>query len=204
MFDFLNRSLSTYMPELSSTRVREPSRVWKVGKYIIPLGRPTVEMRRKSRTFWNILGEHQIASTILRVPITFPPEKFNGRLLSAMCTPDLLGTQGTFALHTTRAAVGEMQSGNRFPLTAADAGFSGAIEGPQNYMEENGGPLKIPFTLNKRGKDRVTLNLDGECFELVPGEYTPWITLTFHASLGIKVRGIARFLVTETEPELSL
>jgi predicted AlkP superfamily phosphohydrolase/phosphomutase len=208
MFDFLNRSLSTYMPELSSTRVREPSRVWKVGKYIIPLSRPTVEMRRKSRTFWNILGEHHIASTILRVPITFPPEKFNGRLLSAMCTPDLLGTQGTFALYTTRTAVGEMQSGNRFPLQAADGGYSGAyhgaIEGPQNYMEENGGSLHIPFTLNKRGKDRVTLNLDGERFELVQGEYTPWITLTFHAPFGIKVRGIARFLVTEIEPELSL
>src|SRR5437763_6970603 len=66
MFDFLNRSLSTYMPELSSTRVHDPTRVWKIGKYVIPLSRPTVEMRRKSRTFWNILGEHHIASTILR------------------------------------------------------------------------------------------------------------------------------------------
>ena len=35
-------------------------------------------------------------STILRVPITFPPEKFGGKLLSAMCVPDLRGTQGTF------------------------------------------------------------------------------------------------------------
>ena len=38
-----------------------------------------------------------VASTILRVPITFPPEVFNGRLLSAMCTPDLRGTQGSFS-----------------------------------------------------------------------------------------------------------
>ena len=71
-------------------------------------------------------------------------------------------------------------------------------------MEEKGGSLHIPFTLNPHGKDRVTLNLDGERFELVQGEYTPWITLTFHAPLGIKVRGIARFLITETTPELSL
>ena len=36
------------------------------------------------------------------------------------------------------------------------------------------------------------------------GEYTPWITLTFNAPLGIKVTGIVRFLLTETAPELSL
>ena len=104
--------------------MRDPERVLKLGKYRIPLSRPIVEMRRKSRTFWQILGEHQIASTILRVPITFPPEKFNGRMLSAMCTPDLLGTQGTFALYTTRNGSGEMESGNRFPLDAKDGALS--------------------------------------------------------------------------------
>jgi len=81
IFDFLNRDLRTYAPELSSAKVR----------------RNSVEMRRKSETFWKILGRHAVKSTILRVPITFPPEEFNGRLLSAMCTPDLRGTQGTFS-----------------------------------------------------------------------------------------------------------
>src|SRR5882757_1071599 len=136
MFDFLNRSLNSYMPELSSSRVNNPARILKLGKYRIPLARPIVEMRRKSRTFWHILGERHIASTILRVPITFPPEKFNGRLLSAMCTPDLLGTQGTFAVFTTQASGSGMESGNRFPLTRNGAAYTGSIEGPQNYMVE--------------------------------------------------------------------
>jgi len=39
---------------------------------------------------------------------------------------------------------------------------------------------------------------------LEQGEYTPWITLTFRAALAIKVTGIARFLLTETEEALSL
>jgi hypothetical protein len=51
MFDFLNRNLRSYMPELSSSRVREPERILSIGKYRIPLSRPLVEMRRKSRTF---------------------------------------------------------------------------------------------------------------------------------------------------------
>jgi len=84
IFDFLNRDLRTYAPELSSAKV------W-AGPH------PRVEMRRKSEPFWKILGRHAIRSTILRVPVTFPPESFNGRELSAMCTPDLLGTQGTYS-----------------------------------------------------------------------------------------------------------
>ncbi len=96
IFDFLNRSLKTYIPELAASKVRPAQRVLRVGRWRLPLSRPVVEMRRKSESFWKILGEHSIGSTILRVPITFPPEDFNGRLLSAMCTPDLRGTQGSF------------------------------------------------------------------------------------------------------------
>ena len=88
--------LNTYVPELAPSKVRPASAFSADGRLRIPLSRPIVEMRRKSESFWKILGEHSITSTILRVPITFPPEDFNGRLLSAMCTPDLRGTQGSF------------------------------------------------------------------------------------------------------------
>lgn len=204
MFDFLNRNLKSYLPELSSTRVRDPHRMLRIGKYRIPLGKPIVEMRRKSRTFWQILGEHHITSTVLRVPITFPPEKFNGRLLSAMCTPDLLGTQGTFALFTTRAGGGEMESGNCFALSKNGEAYSGEIQGPANSMRENGGALKLPFSLKPASGGTALLELCGERYRLRPNEFTPWITLTFRAPFGIRVRGIARFLLTETEPEFSL
>jgi predicted AlkP superfamily phosphohydrolase/phosphomutase len=196
MFDFLNRSLRTYLPELSSARVREPRRILKLAKYRIPLAQPVVEMRRKSRTFWQILGEHGIGSTILRVPITFPPERFNGRMLSAMCTPDLLGTQGTFALFTAERAGGAMESGNQFPLTACDGGFQGTIQGPKNTMIEKCGDLQIPFRLMLKGPSEATLEIGRDTHPLRSGEYSAWIPLVFRAPLGIKVRGIARFLFT--------
>ncbi len=111
IFDFLNRDLRTYAPELSSAKVRAPRRVLRIGRFEIPLSRPTVEMRRKSEPFWKILDRHGVSSTILRVPVTFPPDDFNGRLLSAMSTPDLRGSQGTFSLFTNP---------------------EGALEGPEN------------------------------------------------------------------------
>ncbi|MEO8127786.1 MAG: alkaline phosphatase family protein, partial [Bryobacteraceae bacterium] len=118
--------------------------------------------------------------------------------------PDLLGTQGTFALFTTKKAGIEMEGGNQFPLTAADGGYAGEITGPENYMEEGGGPLKIPFTLTPAGKNKTILELAGGKHTLTDGKYTPWITLIFKAPFNIKVRGIARFLVTESAPAYSL
>jgi predicted AlkP superfamily phosphohydrolase/phosphomutase len=204
MFDFLNRSLSSYMPHLSSSRVSEPAKILKLGKYRIPLGRPIVEMRRKSKTFWQILGQRQIASTILRVPITFPPEKFNGRVLSAMCTPDLLGTQGTFALYTTRTGGPEMESGNRRPLVRDYSHCRGVIQGPPNSLHEEALPMEIPFSLRLGRDGGAELAIERERYLLAPGEYTPWVKLTFSAGLGIKVSGIARFLLTESGDEVSL
>src|SRR5262249_9005653 len=153
------------------------------GKYRIPLSKPFVEMRRKSRTFWHILGERHIGSTILRVPITFPPEKFNGRLLSAMCAPDLLGTQGTFALFSSRTVDGAMESGNRFRLTRSSGAYQGEIEGPENYLTEGKRRLKIPFTLTLNGKGLAALSIGVERHELRESEYSPWIRLTFRAPL---------------------
>ncbi|MEO8597380.1 MAG: alkaline phosphatase family protein [Candidatus Solibacter sp.] len=204
MFDFLNRSLSSYMPYLSSSRVNQPEKILKIGKYRIPLSRPAVEMRRKSKTFWQILGQRQIASTILRVPITFPPEKFNGRLLSAMCTPDLLGTQGTFALYTTRVGGAEMESGNRMPLRREEGLCHGVILGPPNALYEEAAPMELPFTLRLRSDGDADFQVGEEWHHLAAGEYSPWVKLTFSAGLGIKVRGIARFLLTENAEEVSL
>jgi predicted AlkP superfamily phosphohydrolase/phosphomutase len=108
IFDFLTRDLRTCAPELSSAKV------WpaKDGK------RASVEMRRKSEPFWKILGRSAVKSTILRVPVTFPPEPFNGFELSAMCTPDLLGTQGTHSHFTEREGVLNGPEGHSIPFRA--------------------------------------------------------------------------------------
>src|SRR6476660_4952284 len=66
IFHFLNRDLQSHIPELSSARIRPPRRSLRLGRWTIPLSKPTVESSRKSTTFWKILGEHGVQSTILR------------------------------------------------------------------------------------------------------------------------------------------
>jgi predicted AlkP superfamily phosphohydrolase/phosphomutase len=203
IFDFLNRDLRSYLPELSSSKVRPPRKFWKIGRYRIPLDRPSSELRRKSKPFWKILGEHHVGCTILRVPISFPPEKFNGRLLSAMCTPDLKGTQGSFSLFTTRRETTEYTGGARFILERVGDRLEGAIEGPEDLFTEGGGPLRVPFRIHP-GEDSATLRVQGKTYRLRRGEYSDWAPLTFRTPLGFKAHGMVRFLVTETGPEFAM
>jgi len=205
IFDFLNRDLKTYVPELASSKVRPPQRIWKIGKWRIPLSRPSVEMRRKSEPFWKILGRHAISCTILRLPITFPPDQFNGRLLSAMSTPDLRGTQGSFSHFSTHVEAGKVEGGSRYPLRRVGDALEGEIEGPEDAFREGAGPMRIPFRIVHAGEpDRAALEIQGESYRLGSGEYTPWVHLRFHGGIGVSVHGIARFLLTETSPEISL
>lgn len=204
IYDFLSRDPRTYLPTLSSARIGPPKRSLKLGKYAIPLSKPSMELLRKGKPFWHVLGQNGIFSTVIRVPITFPPEKFYGTLLSGMCVPDLRGTQGTFSFYSSRK-VGERQTtgGIRIRVKKEGKVVRGNLVGPPNYISRNEDDLHIPFevTINGR-KARMVIPYDS--FELEQGQYSPWVRLSFKAGLKITVQGIARFMVTQTEPEFEM
>ncbi|MGC2657060.1 MAG: alkaline phosphatase family protein [Bryobacteraceae bacterium] len=204
IFDFLDRNLRSYVPQLSSARIAKPQRVWKIGRFRIPLSSPTLELRRKSEPFWTTLGRHGIASTILRVPITFPPEKFDGQLLSAMATPDMKGTQGSFSQFTTRVNAAVYESGDRFPLTRCDVGLQGEIAGPEDTFVEGSPALRIPFHLVISPSGAVELGIQHHRCPLILGEYTEWLRIIFRTAIGTTASGIVRFLLTESGGETSL
>jgi predicted AlkP superfamily phosphohydrolase/phosphomutase len=212
IFDFITRDPRTYAPTLSSSEIHGPRRSLRVGNWVIPLGRPLVRSLRRSRAFWSILGEHGIPCQILRVPLTFPAEKFAGALLSAMCVPDLRGTQGAFTFYTTDPAqLGGMEpgletnGGERERLVLEGENASAILHGPENFLRPAGEPIALPFSLRRDlARRRVRLRIDGQTHWLREGEYSPWIRLRFRAGPGVKVQGIARFYVTSLEPHLSL
>jgi len=205
IYDFLSRDRRSYMPQMSSVRIRGPQRTTKLGRYRIPLGRPEVRLLRKGIPFWNILGDHGVFSNIIRVPITFPPEGFRGVLLSAMCVPDLRGTQGTFSFYTTRAETDPQHiGGEQIRVTREGDTVISHLVGPPDGLVDSPEPLKCPFEVAITGEGRATLKVCGKTAELVAGEYTPWINVEFKGALGSKVRGICEFHLIRTQPEFEL
>ena len=202
IYDFLDRDRRTYLPVLSSTKIGTVDKRLRIGKYKIPLGKPELRLLRKSKPFWTILGEHNIWSTVLRVPITFPPDKFRGAQLSAMCVPDLLGTQGTFMYFTTRDGGDAIKEGGaRIRLSANGSGpdhFDTALEGPENDLVEGNPPMTIPITIDiDRAANVAQVNIAGDVHTLEPGKLSGWVDVAFKAAPGIKIRGICRLQITE-------
>jgi predicted AlkP superfamily phosphohydrolase/phosphomutase len=205
IFDFLTRDIQTYQPRLSSVEIRGPRRKVSLGKYQLPLGKADIRLLRKGKPFWKILGEHGIFSSIIRVPITFPPEKFHGVQLSGMCVPDLRGTQGTFSFYTTRTdGNGEHTGGERYFVTRENGTIRGELVGPENPVRKDNAVLKCPFVVTIEDDRDASVRVNGQIHRLKKDVYTEWIKVEFRAALGIKVHGICKFLLLNTTPEFEL
>jgi len=161
---------------------------------------------QKGVPFWKILGEHGVLSTILRVPITFPPEKFKGHLLSGMCAPDLKGSQGIFSFYTSNPEkAGAMEGGVGIPVRLEGNRIETYLSGPENTLEEKSSELRLPLTITLLdGEQKVQLSVDRQEFVLKIGELSPWVRLIFRPGFGIKVRCICRFLVSEIRPDFQM
>ena len=206
IFDFLDRDRKTYLPVLSSAEIGSVDKFLRIGKWKIPLRKPEIRLLRKSRPFWSILGDYRIWSTVLRVPITFPPDRFYGAELSAMSVPDLLGSQGTFLFFTTRRSDSKFkEGGQRVVLEGGPDRFSTVVRGPENVFRAGDPPLEIPMEIElDRAAGRARIRLDGDEHVLAPRQLTGWVKLTFKAAPTVKVQGITRLMVTELGEHFSL
>jgi len=158
-----------------------------------------------SKPFWCVLGEHGIWSTILRVPITDPPDKFHGAQLSAMSVPDLRGTNGTFTLLTTRPTEGQRQTGLRIPLEFKNDRALCELPGPENSFMKSAPALRVRLAINLiRPTRAVRVEADGASVVLQPGRMSDWIPMNFGALPGVKISGICRLLLLEMDDHVSL
>lgn len=211
IFDFLGRDPRNMTLELSSARVREDSR-----------GRPVLETRRRSRSFWRILGEHGVFCHVFRVPLTFPPEPFYGLMLSGLGVPDLRGTQGTFTLLADGpSAHGHVTGGLRLRVQREGENVVARLPGPAVTRGGKRVILEASMRLSKITPDSALLRISGarlasgnsaatnargrreDVFVLPKGQYTPWIRVPFVGARR-RIYGLCRFCLLQTEPEFQL
>jgi predicted AlkP superfamily phosphohydrolase/phosphomutase len=206
IFDFLSRDPRTYFPDLSSARIGKPKKVLSIGKYNFPLSKPEIKGLRKSVPFWKILGKNGIFSTVLRVPITFPPEKFSGHLLSGMCAPDLKGSQGTFSFYTSdEEKLKKKEGGMNIPVSIEDGKIKTYISGPENNLLKKEEELRLPLVITlDQDKNGAELEVSGQRFKLNKATFSDWIKLTFRPGLGVKVRAICRFYISQIHPHFEM
>jgi predicted AlkP superfamily phosphohydrolase/phosphomutase len=187
IFDFLAPDRARYLPVLSSVRTERMKR-----------GRASARLLRRSTPFWSALGRCGIRSTVLRVPITYPPEPLDGFLLSGMCVPDLRGTQGSYTLFGSKR--GFRPGGLEVPLEARGKGvWEARLPGPGGASAASDPLVRLE---SRDGKWR--LGTGRLSMRILPGRMTPWTRLELRIPGSGTARGLARFRLrlVDSIPEL--
>ena len=98
IYDFLVRDTDTYFPDLGMVTRQPPKFLFEY----VPVAKPKIISTRGGTSFWVTAGKAGVRSSVLTVPVTFPPEEVpSGELLSGLPLPDIRGTMGTFSYYAT-------------------------------------------------------------------------------------------------------
>lgn len=133
IYDFLTRSTETYLPNLGMVSVDPPKFLWK----LIPIKPPKVETIRKGTPFWVQAGRNGVRTTVLTVPLSYPPDDIpGGFMLAGLPLPDVRGTTGTFYYWATDLSdfeVGDAEMGGKIGRLEFNGDKATAIiMGPSN------------------------------------------------------------------------
>ena len=192
IFDFLTPDRNRYIALLSSVVTGTVDRQVRLGPFTFRKKSAFARLLRRSKPFWSHLGRYGIRSTVLRVPITYPPEPLDGHLLSGMCVPDLRGTQGSYTVLSS-VEPSESTGGLWRPFSTQDDGvWRGSIPGPGSEEEAPAIELELRHTGTK-----WILELQRRKLTLRPGVLSEWTQMTFRLGR-TRVRGIARFCLVRS------
>jgi len=168
VYDFLRRPHGTYTPtEEAFVQRRLPKFLFNM----LPVRMPAALPRRGGKAFWDVLSEHGVRTTMIEVPVTFPPPQLNyGEVLSGLGVPCIRGTQASF--HQFR--FDEQPN----PDDPTESTMGGKIEILQKdgdtYRGNIWGPYDPIFDYNKQIKKKEELLVNLEYFEWQAQLFSIW------------------------------
>ena len=209
IFDFVHRDPKTLVPFLSTTKTEPGKWAIKIGRWQFPLSGGKIELLRHGEPFWEVLEQHGIESTIVRMPANFPPSGQAARELSGMGTPDLLGTYGTFTFYTSgliaSGMAGPVSGGVINQVDIEDGAVHGTLEGPDNPFLRQPEKVKAPFTAYLDAQRRFAkLTIGAEELLLKVGEWSPWVPIQFELIPSQRLHAEARFYLKQLDPDFEL
>jgi predicted AlkP superfamily phosphohydrolase/phosphomutase len=210
IYDFVHRDAFHLEPYLSTSKVTPPSRSVEVGSFAFPIGSPSIELLRRGPAFWQLLEEHGVPATVVKVPANFPPPgSTRAESMSGMGTPDLLGTYGTYQLVTDDEAVAARPSKGGIVHRVAFGGgqrVRTAITGPANPLSADGDAMMLDLEIVRDPeRDAAVLRLGERDIVLAAGEWSDWEPIEFDPGLlAGAAAGMVRVYLRQVRPTLHL
>jgi predicted AlkP superfamily phosphohydrolase/phosphomutase len=230
IYDFLVRDPQTYAPDFNMIRREPPEFLWGW----IPTKKPKALSTRGGTSFWVEAGRAGIKSSVVTVPVTFPPEAIeHGEMLAGLPAPDLRGTVGTFYVFATDISRFEAEQPTQFGgilklLRFENGAALTKLPGPPNPIVkqklaelkeattsdanrtaiaklETEQELTLPLTVRwQRDSGAATIEVDGTTVQLKAGEWSGWVPLRFKLNVFVAVHGMIQFHLIRADGELRL
>lgn len=188
IFDFLTRDPETYLPQLTILQ-RKGSR------YIPPF---------RVKTFWETASEKGIKSTILRWPLTFPPRKFNGKILAGLGVPDIQGGLGQYTFYTSNPDFDTKDKKGRIvKVNPQNHKITTELHGPSLASLTGSRVSSVPLMI-EIVDDSVRCHLNDIKIELRTNNWSDWVQVKFNIGLMVKIKGLCKFYLKSITPEFEL
>jgi predicted AlkP superfamily phosphohydrolase/phosphomutase len=230
IYDFLIRDTKTYLPDLGMVQFEPPHFVLNY----IPVSKPDIKSIRGGTSFWVTAGKAGVRSSVLTVPVTYPPEDVpNGELLSGLPLPDIRRTMGTFYYFGTdlsRYEEGNTEFGGILKRLVFDGDIARTeLVGPPNPIIrqqlrevrartplsetdkmkaaelEGRADVVLPMTVHWNRKEKsATIDIGDHSVHLSGHEWSKWINLDFDINLLLRVHGMAQLYLINAGQELQL
>ncbi len=206
IFDFLKRDPQTYLPELALVS-REKAK-FLFG--LIPIKPPKVTNERSGVPFYKAVADAGFKTTVIRMPLEFPPTDLpGGKLWAGLGVPDIRGTWGTFfyfGSDLTQWDVGDTEFGGKLVRLEVNGNEAKAeVEGPVDPTSDSYKRIAVPvqFKVSPEG-NAVTISLGGRSETIAEGHWSDWFRVKFRFTPFLSVRATCRFYALQLSPDLRL
>jgi len=185
--------------------VRDP-KDYKLSLSLSDISRGKPKRVIKTKCFWQYASDAKIPVVVINCPVTFPPDKIFGKMLSGMGVPDITGTEGTFSFYTSENISDEKEPGGKiFHINKAPVVLINIIGPMVQGIEKKAKNVKVPVKV-VLGEDARHVNLEyqNKKLKLNEEEWSSWQEVVFDCGFFKKVKGIFKFYLVEASPELKI
>ncbi|MFW9882252.1 MAG: alkaline phosphatase family protein, partial [Candidatus Thorarchaeota archaeon] len=188
IFDFIRINQKNYMPELS------------LSKSVSGISGTDYESYVKSDPFWRITTKAKIPTTVIRWPVTFPPERIEGNMLSGLGVPDIKGFLSGYTLYTSKSADKSFKSSNRIIQVKENNGIiETEIFGPKVKKQNQVIDIKAPMQM-KISKNSAEIIVQDKTYNIKINGWSDWIRAEFKVGIIKKVSGIFKAYLVSINP----
>jgi len=198
VFDFLNRRVTDYMPELAILKINPKNMFGKREGMFLPV--------MHGNSFWDHTSNCDIPSTVLKWPMTFQPKQTRTKLYAGLGVPDIKGGLGKYTFYTSRDISKDEEGREKvIKVQVSDGTIRTYVPGPNIAKLMTREFAKTDMLIKIISDDRIAeVNVDGNKFKLNEGRWSEWIEVKFKLGMMKTASGIVKFYLNRTSPDFEL